>query len=188
MASSGFYTQCCNFAAGSIFDQQLGSVSETFGAGYWLNPDNGPAAAYITIDLGKIYNLSQIVLYNTSNGFAGDRGTGNFSIFGSNSLNLGQLVAPTLAASGTLTTGVQFVAPVAQPFAANGSFRYLSFNPISVTSAVPIIDNIQNNYGLNELRVFGNAVPEPASWAMLITGFGMVGAVARRSRKARVAA
>jgi hypothetical protein len=27
-----------------------------------------------------------------------------------------------------------------------------------------------------------NAVPEPGSWAMLITGFGLVGAIARRSR------
>ena len=32
----------------------------------------------------------------------------------------------------------------------------------------------------------GSAVPEPASWAMLITGFGLVGATARR-RRAQVA-
>jgi len=35
--------------------------------------------------------------------------------------------------------------------------------------------------------IAANAVPEPASWAMLIMGFGLVGAAARR-RKAAVAA
>jgi hypothetical protein len=29
----------------------------------------------------------------------------------------------------------------------------------------------------------GNAIPEPASWAMLIAGFGLIGAVARRRRR-----
>ncbi len=31
--------------------------------------------------------------------------------------------------------------------------------------------------------IAANAVPEPASWAMLITGFGLVGAMARRRRQ-----
>ena len=35
---------------------------------------------------------------------------------------------------------------------------------------------------------FEAAVPEPASWAMLIAGFGLVGSIARRRRVARVAA
>jgi hypothetical protein len=34
----------------------------------------------------------------------------------------------------------------------------------------------------------GAVVPEPASWAMLITGFGLVGATQRRRRRAAVAA
>lgn len=49
-----------------------------------------------------------------------------------------------------------------------------------------------HNYGINTIghglvTTFSTttpAVPEPASWAMLITGFGLIGAVARRRRRA----
>lgn len=43
-------------------------------------------------------------------------------------------------------------------------------------------------WGLDSLKVTGGAagaVPEPASWVMLITGFGFVGAALRSRRKAR---
>lgn len=38
------------------------------------------------------------------------------------------------------------------------------------------------------IREVGGAVPEPASWALLIAGFGLVGAVARRRQAVRSAA
>jgi len=37
-------------------------------------------------------------------------------------------------------------------------------------------------HGLNSAAIGFNAVPEPASWALMIVGFGMVGAAARRRR------
>ncbi|WP_310497371.1 PEPxxWA-CTERM sorting domain-containing protein [Sandarakinorhabdus sp.] len=40
----------------------------------------------------------------------------------------------------------------------------------------------RNPHDLSHLSFFGAAVPEPASWAMLLTGFGMVGAMRRRRR------
>ena len=184
IGSSGSYTACCDFNPGSIFDQQTGPVTETFGSGYWLNADNGPAAAYITVDLGQKLNLSRVILYNTANGVYGDRGTGNFSIFGSNSVAGGQLVAPTLVAAGTLVAGVPYVgagpsSPIAQTFIANGIFRYISFNPTSVATTNRACCGV-NVYGLNELKVVGAAVPEPESWALLLTGFAFVGALMRR--------
>lgn len=185
IGSSGFY-QGLDFPEGEIFDQQTGTVTETFGTGYWLNPDNGPANAFITIDLGARYALSSVSLYNTANGFYGDRGTGSFQIFGSNSISGNQLVAPTLVASGTLATGLPYINPnapsfpVEQIFGASGSFRYLSFNPTSVATANAECCGA-NVYGLNELRVSGSAVvPEPQSWILLIAGFGLVGAAMRR--------
>ena len=37
-------------------------------------------------------------------------------------------------------------------------------------------------FALGELNFTAAAVPEPASWAMMIAGFGLVGATARRRR------
>ncbi len=56
---------------------------------------------------------------------------------------------------------------------------YLSFDGIHVTSRVQqaLARDIAGFTGLND-------VPEPSSWAMLIAGFGLVGAVMRRQRRA----
>ena len=42
--------------------------------------------------------------------------------------------------------------------------------------------------GLSEVRFGGSAVPEPATWAMLIAGFGMVGGAIRARRVRPLAA
>jgi PEP-CTERM motif len=196
IGASGFYTACCAFQAGNIFDQQTGPVTETFGAGYWLNPDNGPTNAFITIDLGAVYDLSQVDLFNTHNGGYQDRGTGDFTIMGSNSVtDLGggdfALVGGVVVASGTLAPEFNTATTITdQSFAATGSFRYLSFDPTSVSvGGAPCCG--ANVYGLDELRVSGvsgGAVPEPASWALMIGGFGMAGAMLRRRRAGLAAA
>jgi hypothetical protein len=184
VSTSGAYHP--QFAAGNIFDNQIGPVYDEDGyLGYWLNPDNGPANAYITFDLGRVINLTGFVLFNTHNSVSGDRGTGDFSIFGSNAIAGGELVAPTVVISATLA-GQPIAGPmIAQSFQASGAYRYLRFNPTSVRSSP---DNPNgpyatccgaNVYGLNELRVFGS-VPEPQSWALMIAGFGLIGTISRR--------
>ena len=180
------------FPAGWIFDQQTGTIdSEVFLHGYWINGDNGPAAAYITVDLGAAYSSLSFELYNTSNGYPNDRGTGDFSLVASNAVTTdganGFTLAGALATvvSGTLAAEIGAGPRHAQTFTAtNGAaFRYLQFRPTSVASGVPICCGIINNYGLNELRVFGDAVvPEPAAWLMMLTGFGLAGGVLRRRR------
>jgi hypothetical protein len=47
-----------------------------------------------------------------------------------------------------------------------------------------VATNSGGRFGPNFQFTATNAVPEPASWAMLIAGFGLVGAVARRRRVA----
>lgn len=56
---------------------------------------------------------------------------------------------------------------------------YLSFDGIHVTSKVQraLANDIASFVGLN-------AVPEPSSWAMMIAGFGLVGASLRQRRRA----
>ena len=60
-------------------------------------------------------------------------------------------------------------------FTATSTSHLLSFGQASVTEASPIIDNIV-------IATAGGVVPEPATWAMLLAGFGMVGFAARRRR------
>lgn len=190
------------FGSGNIFDSQLAPPQETEQQGYWLAGDGRftptpSQPASITIDLGAIYVLTGFTLFNTSNADFGDRGTGDFTIYAGNALSDNDPYGQTLDADavvlvqGTLAAHVPLTAPIAQSFgAAGGGYRYLQFVPTSVAAndpATPIA------YGLNELRVFGDqegvsAVPEPASWAMLIAGFGMVGATLRRPARRAVVA
>jgi len=44
------------------------------------------------------------------------------------------------------------------------------------------------SWGIDNISLQANAVPEPATWAMLIAGFGLVGAAMRRKRLVRVTA
>jgi hypothetical protein len=39
------------------------------------------------------------------------------------------------------------------------------------------------SWGIDNIRLYADAVPEPKSWAMLIAGFGLVGATVRRRRE-----
>ena len=78
----GFFGQYSTlFPASAILDHQTGTISEPAQNGsYWLNSDNGPANAYIVIDLGAAFHLGSFDLFNTHNANFNDRGTGAFSI------------------------------------------------------------------------------------------------------------
>ena len=73
---------------------------------------------------------------------------------------------------------------------AAGNIHYFVFNNIGDPNGNNSWDYF-NNFGsvrLDATFLASGAVPEPASWAMLITGFGLVGAARRRRRRGVAAA
>lgn len=82
-------------------------------------------------------------------------------------------------------------------FGSSGDDAYCLDTPLAANTCIGSSPSevIYVNGSLNEVDragrfVLGTAavVPEPASWAMMIAGFGLVGAAARRRRNAAVAA
>jgi len=178
------------FNAREIVDQQTGAVTDSFGATYWLNPDNGPANAYIVIDLGAAYQITSLELFNTHNDGFNDRGTGSFSFEASNSVtNLGTAgfdlssgTGVTILASTLLPAHTPDPIP-GQTFTVSdpGTYRYIKFEPHSVAVGGNSCCGA-NNYGLNELRVFSDpvATPEPASTELVC--FVVIASIAIRRR------
>jgi hypothetical protein len=62
----------------------------------------------------------------------------------------------------------------------------LFYDPAGFTSGSFDLSALFNNAGVSHVELFdhGGAVPEPASWALMLLGFGGVGMAMRRSRKA----
>ncbi|KTE18856.1 hypothetical protein ATE67_17370 [Sphingopyxis sp. H050] len=89
------------------------------------------------------------------------------------------LVTGTLSDGGTLTTTLT-VGRGFQNYALNwGNLTSISFGQLQSSSEYLAFDNI--NYSTE------GAVPEPGTWAMMIVGFGAIGAAARRRRSKKLA-
>jgi hypothetical protein len=84
---------------------------------------------------------------------------------------------------GNYTTAVGgWVSRTSSSFALiNGQNYTLRFTGLATSDSTAFIDSVALNVTPSA------AVPEPASWAMLIAGFGLVGAAARRRRTALTA-
>jgi hypothetical protein len=67
--------------------------------------------------------------------------------------------------------------PAAGTASATGQFSGLLQGPVRIGA----VNVIRGNYQIT-LSNIESAVPEPASWALLITGFGLTGAMLRRRR------
>jgi hypothetical protein len=70
-------------------------------------------------------------------------------------------------------------------------FSYVWNSEANTTATVELVDrNLEyhgNDFVLDDMSFSGGAVPEPATWAMMIIGFGAVGALIRRRRMAPAA-
>jgi len=93
---------------------------------------------------------------------------------------------------GPQTTTGGYYLNAATSFANSGVFtsNFTFASPVTLKAFI-FDDNLSDNSGgisLNIARTPDTAVPEPASWAMLIAGFGLIGAVMRRRRRAAATA
>lgn len=143
------------------------------GSGAW----GGTAAAEGTY-YGFVQGLSTVAQSFT----ATQSGTGTLTWLDANRGNNGGLQSYTVTLNdgattttlGTYTSAFgSFAARSATGFFLTGGTSYtLSFNGLATDDRTSFIDNVAIS-----------SVPEPSSWALLITGFGLVGVASRRRRR-----
>ncbi len=137
----------------------------------WLS-DAEPAPT-LTFDLGSIYALSDTVIWNYGGGCCGtERNVNSFTIsFSTDDITYTSFGTFALTNSTTDPFG-------ADTISLTGNARYVRFNVLS--------NQGDPDYtGLSEVQFNGQtagAIPESATWTMMIAGFGLVGAAARRRR------
>lgn len=167
----------------AVVDAQTGTVADNNSTpaggpfNYWLPPDSTVgASAYFVLNLGAPYVLSQIDLFNTRNAGMGDRATTTFSMLASNatSWNSGTngydlsgttvtILTGTLPAVGDYNniTAATFTAGTSTALTNIGTaYQFLQFTATGYTGAY--------GAGLNEIRVYGTAIPEPSTYAALL--------------------
>jgi hypothetical protein len=140
-----------------------GSFVDVFGQNWGIGLDM--TGAGFTLTIGE----------STLNGVGNIRSTGNALAI--NITGLSGLAGTTLASYACASAG-----PSCSAFGGGSA----------LTSLTSTADSIALNLGVirdGETYVFAlSAVPEPASWAMLIAGFGLTGAAMRRRRPAMASA
>ena len=144
-----------DFSALNVTD---GSAGDLFGYSYWLGRE-GITNEHFVLDLGSPVEISQVLLRNTHNTQSNDRGTANFTLVASSSVDgSNQPVSPVQILNSTLTTRTGLAPIPGDSFtSANGltpvTARYLKFEALTSSYTV--------NVGLNEIEVFGTRIAGP---------------------------
>lgn len=101
-------------------------------------------------------------------------GTGVFSVL----TGVNGFFAPTATFNRTIASTTPFGTSSFSFVAGNAGSIRLAFGSTSKDNIGPLLDNVS-------LGVTPSAVPEPATWLMMLAGFGIVGSAMRRRRPAR---
>lgn len=169
-ASSTFHTyNVNNLINGS-------GISGAFHDGNWQNKwiTNGTTTGSLVFDLGSAYSVASTTIWNYGTGCCGaGRSVKDLGIsYSTDGINYSSFANVVLGL------------PATDPFL--GESLALNFNARYIQFA------LNSNYGdaytgLSEVKFFsGNIapVPEPETYAMLLAGLGLMGAVARRRKQA----
>jgi hypothetical protein len=147
------------------------------------NSATGGTAASRRRDVSAAYQLDAAT---TGEGFSlsgSDTMSQTANIAGQGTVRTLNLLNPTFSRTQTLTSNLSGFETGGVQIATNASALFTSVPAANVSYGLPSITGGQAQFTLT----YASAIPEPAVWAMLFVGFGMVGAAARR-RKAAVAA
>ncbi|HPU16060.1 MAG TPA: PEPxxWA-CTERM sorting domain-containing protein [Polymorphobacter sp.] len=160
------------YLSGGSGDLTDGVVANDF----WYNVESGAGTGpYVGWYAAGRNQLNPTVAFN----FAGSKKIVSMRAHIDNSW-VGGVFAP----SQVLVDGVSqaFTAP------APGSIGWLDIGGLNLTGNSHTVQFVQSSGWVFVSEVQFNAVPEPASWALMIVGFGMVGGALRTRRRHVVAA
>jgi len=151
-----------NFAGGAYLAQNHG----TSDGGLLLNENNGVATTLIGLTAGQTYSFSLLL--------SGDNRPGQAYLLNADLDGVLHSVGGIDLASGANPGSI-----FSFDFTASGATANLTLFQTRQgdSEASPIVDNIT----ITEAR---GAVPEPGTWALMLSGFGMAGAALRRRRAA----
>lgn len=154
-------TSCSNTSRGGLGDpgSQLGGLFFLSGTETFLNFEGG-------FDTGFSFNYVSLSQPGTVNVYDGLNGTGNILATLSLDPNAGSCPGYSAAFCPFSPIGVLF-GGTALSIGFGGVANQIVFDDITFGSDIP----------------GGNAVPEPATWAMMLMGFGAAGVAMRRRRR-----
>ena len=175
-------------AAAAVYVVSAGANSSSGGAGLATISLTSGQNFSISSDTNDLWSAGPLPRFSDANGLTGVRlataaddsgqlvGTqigANFGLWGQHGIS-----APYGSLVGELGGVFQFLgANFSGPAWGNGTLNFYYWD-----------SNNGDNSGSIAFNVSTGAIPEPASWAMMIAGFGMVGFAMRRRRMASVLA
>lgn len=168
-----------NLINGSGLSQ--GGLHDADFSAMWMT-NLGVNQAQITFDLGSVFTLSGVDIWNYN--FGDPQQFQSTILRGVKDLRLLTSldgVAFQEASTGTLQMGTG--QPLAgQSFSLTGDARFVKLDILNNYGQGTYAERDWNS-GLSEVRFAGvSAVPEPATWAMMLLGFGAVGYSMRRRK------
>jgi len=206
LGSNGGVTATLDLGSGGIataasadgttpFDTTSGSASATLNnlAINLFTSSGGPTTSILALTAGQVQSVTTVDKLGGTTSLAGGSLFSNLalSVNGSSAFSLGSnaQVAPNFVAFNQ--NGLKVT--LNQQFTSNfDSTRVLITNAIGISFTNYLLDgrslsgSITVGQSLAELiDSSGDPVPEPASWAQMLAGFGLAGAAARRRRALR---
>lgn len=160
-----------------------GGLHDGYFGNMWMTEQGmGAPQGQLTFDLGAVYTLDSADIWQFNYGEYSspgvistlDRGVKDFRI-----LTSLDGISYDEAFAGTMERGVYGALATAQTFDIGGKARFVQIDILNNYADGTIYTTYSS--GLSEVRF--NAVPEPATWAMMIGGFGLVGGAMRRTRR-----